>query len=506
MTKRKKLLGIFSSILVVALVVGGCYYYMSEAKANDEKNSKSDSNEPLDRTYTLKKGELVIGLIQSGSVNAKKKHKLSLQANFRTKLMWIIDENTKIKKGQVLAKFETEELKEKIDDMKIDYENLEKELMLAIESQKILESSNKSDIRSANDRVVNAIDALKKYRKFERSKQRDAIELKIQNAEATYDAAVDSYREFKNEVAQSGATDKDEEKKNEQKLKDLKNKVDSTKNSLDNAELDRKLFKRYTHPNKMTELVNSFEQAKLNMRKVKISTASQMIQKKKSIDNIRKRMKKIKDRLDKYISYVDMMKLVAPVDGVVIYGDPDRRWGNPDIKLGMDIWKRLILMTIPDMANLIIDFDLPEQYRSKVKIGDKVIISPDSLPGVKLRGKISKIATLPVNMIHWDQSSPKIYKSVITLDEQSDKLVSGMSVQVEIVTKVIKGTLFVPVEAVFEDNDRFFVYKKTFSGPKEVEVTIGESNDNYVQIEKGLQENDIVYLYRPYQKKDVDES
>jgi multidrug efflux pump subunit AcrA (membrane-fusion protein) len=172
----------------------------------------------------------------------------------------------------------------------------------------------------------------------------------------------------------------------------------------------------------------------------------------------------------------------------------------------MDIWKRLILMTIPDMANLIIDFDLPEQYRSKVKIGDKVIISPDSLPGVKLRGKISKIATLPVNMIHWDQSSPKIYKSVITLDEQSDKLVSGMSVQVEIVTKVIKGTLFVPVEAVFEDNDRFFVYKKTFSGPKEVEVTIGESNDNYVQIEKGLQENDIVYLYRPYQKKDVDES
>ena len=76
-----------------------------------------------------------------------------------------------------------------------------------------------------------------------------------------------------------------------------------------------------------------------------------------------------------------------------------------------------------------------------------------------------------------------------------------MSVQLNIVTKIIPKTLFVPVEAVFEDNDRFYVYKHTLTGVEEQDVKIGESNDNFVQITEGIEEGDIVYLYRPYQKK-----
>ena len=35
----------------------------------------------------------------------------------------------------------------------------------------------------------------------------------------------------------------------------------------------------------------------------------------------------------------------------------------------------------------------------------------------------------------------------------------------------------------------------------ETAVSIGESNDNFVQITDGLEEGDVVYLYRPYDKK-----
>ena len=79
-----------------------------------------------------------------------------------------------------------------------------------------------------------------------------------------------------------------------------------------------------------------------------------------------------------------------------------------------------------------------------------------------------------------------------------------MSVQIEIVTEVVKKTLFVPVEAVFEENDDFFVYLKLGGTPKKVIVKIGKSNDSYVQIVEGLKENDVVYLYRPFQKKEQD--
>ena len=135
-----------------------------------------------------------------------------------------------------------------------------------------------------------------------------------------------------------------------------------------------------------------------------------------------------------------------------------------------------------------------------------MVITPDSLPTLKLGGAISQIATLPVNQISWDSASPKVYNSRITLDEQNPQLVNGMSVEVEVISKVLRDVLFVPVEAVFENNSSFFVYCHRGGVPKEVPVTIGEANSNYVQILDGLKENDIVYLYRPYQKKQDSES
>ena len=489
-------------IIVIAIlaILGWSGYSFFFSPVADGTSSTGKKKE-LDRTYTLKRGDLVIGLIQSGSINAKKKHKLSLKANFRTKLVWVIDENVTVKKGDVLAKFETDELKEKISDLQIHYDNLKKELLVARETEKIQVSSNQADIHLAEDRVINALDARRKYLKFERSRKRNGLDLIIRQSEATYDNALDDYNKAKQAVAREGNSDKERELKNKLKLLALYNKINSTKNSLDNAETAMKLFKRYDHPSLMMKLNNNCDNAELNLKKVKISTTSKLLQKKKQIDNYMLRIKKDKTRMDKYISYLDMMQLVAPVDGVVIYGNPDQRWGRVEIKLGMDIGKRQILMTIPEMKNLIVEFDLPEQYRSKVKLGDKVIITPDSLPTVKLNGIIDKIATLPVNIIHWDRASPKIYKSSLALTKQDSRLVSGMSVQLEIVTRVIKDTLFVPVEAIFEKNDNFFVYQSKFGTPKEIEVKIGESTDNYVRILDGLAAEDTVFLYRPYQKK-----
>jgi HlyD family secretion protein len=489
---------------VVLIVIWLGYIWLSPA-AGDSEYSGSTKKE-LDRTYVVKPDDLIIGLVQSGTVNAKKKHKLSLQANFRTKLVWVIDENMKVKKGDVLAKFETDELTEKIADLKISHENLQKELMIARETEKIQLSSNQAEINIAEDRLVQFEDARRKYLKFERSEKRDNLYLAINNAEANHQNAEDDYRKEKKRIAESGSSDPENEQANKLKLIALQNKINAAKNSLDKANTALKLFKRYDHPTRLTKLNNDCENGKLNLKKVKISTESKLIQKKKQIDNYLVRIKKTKTNLDKYTSYLGMMELTAPVDGVVIYGNTDRRRGNVDIKLGMDIWKRLILMTIPEMSNLIVEFDLPEQYRSKVKKGDKVIVTPDSLPTLKVSGKISKIATLPVNIIYWDSSSPKIYKSSIILDKQNERLVSGMSVQLEIVTQVIKDTLFVPVEAVFEKNDKFFVYKYSLGRPKEVEVEIGESTDNYVRILDGLKEGDTVFLYRPYQKKGDDNS
>ncbi|MDD3885558.1 MAG: efflux RND transporter periplasmic adaptor subunit, partial [Victivallaceae bacterium] len=488
---------------VIVLAVGGWAVSRIMSRRAAEREAalakRNTETSDVDRTFKVRRDNLVIGLLQGGSVNASQKHKLSLQANYKTKLLWVIDENSKVKAGDSLAKFETDGLVEQIENQEIELDNLNKELALALESERILASTNLADLQSAQENLLQTEDALRKYRRFERVSKRDSLELAINSAEDTLTSARKSYKDIRDSEVSSKSEDAEAQKR--EKLKTAQAKIDTAENALGTAEDNRKVFRRYDHPSKITRLLNAYEQAKLNQRKVKISTSSKEIQQKKSIENLRMRTKRASEQLERYRSYLPMMELTAPVDGVVIYGDPDRRWGNVDVKPGIDVGKGQVLITIPEMSNLVVDFDLPEQYRSKISIGDRAVICPDSLPGEKFEGEVMHIDTLPVNLVMWDSSSPKIYKSKIKLDAQSAKLVSGMSVRINIVTKILPDVLFVPVEAIFENEDRFFVYRSTLAGPKETPVVIGESNDSFVEIKSGLQGDEVVCLYRPYQKK-----
>ena len=506
--KSSRKFWIVGSILLILLVIAVMVVINRRnfRKNQQESQQKQVSSAVSDRTFKVQRDDLPIGLIQGGTVNASKKHKLSLRANFGTKLLWIIEENSWVKAGDVLIKFETDDLKKRIEDYEIDLDNLTKELAIAIEEEKILASTNAADIQAAVDRLQQAQDALKKYRRIERVNSRNSHEEKIKDAENALKDAQDAYEEVRDsrDNSNSSNSDEDPEEVYREKLQTKLDTVESKEIALTTAESNRRAWRRYDHPNRLMVLNNALENAELNLRKVKISVNAKLVQKKRQIDNYRKRIKMTETQLERHRSYMEMMVIKAPVDGVVIYSDPDQTWGRTEVQVGMDVGKGRVLITIPEMSNLIVDFDLPEAYRSKIKVGDEAIISPDSLPGVKVTGKISNIATLQVNLINWDSSSPKVYKAKIQFDEQSPLLVNGMSVQLNVVTKVIPKTLFVPVEAIFEDNDRFFVYQSTLGGVEEVDVKIGESNDNFVQILSGLKEGDVVYLYRPYQNKQGD--
>jgi HlyD family secretion protein len=488
----KKLIFLF---LFIAIGGSAGYYFFIHKK--NQPINPATTQKSLDKYFTLKRGDLVIGLNLAGNVNAQKKHKLALEAAFNTKLLWVIDENTKVKQGQELAKFEAEELENKIADLKVELENIEKEIMISKEEMKILLSSNKASIRTANDNVTDAEEAFRKYHKFEKNKERDKLDLAIQKAQQAYQDAQDKYKDKKSDMLNKSYNKDGDEEKDQTELDNLDSNVDKAQTELNNANLDRKVFKRYTHPNKITDLENKLEQAKLNLEKTKIETASKLVQKEKSINNLTIRQKRKQKDLKRYESYVPMMILKSPVDGVVIYGDPDRRWGRIDIKVGMDVRRKQVLLTIPDMSKLVVDFDLPEQFRSKVAVGDKAIITPESIEGVKMTGVVKSIAHVPVHQIHWDRNSPKIYKSVIDLDKQDNRIVAGTSVRIEVVTKILKKVLFVPIEAIFDESGEYFVYIKS-DKPQRRLVKIGLSNDNYVQITDGLEEGETVCLFRPF--------
>ena len=451
----------------------------------------------MDKTFTLKKGKLVLGIVQPGTVSASKKHRVVPQANVRTTIVWIIEENARVKKGDILVKLDATDLENRIRDGEIELENLRKEEEIAKQTQLLEESTQAANMKAAEDRVTKANDARQKYLRFERRQKRDSLDLSISNAESKLDDANDTYKNYK--ANPETDTDEDKQKEYKKKLTTAQSSISSAENELENAESSRRLWKMYDNPSKLKALDNEVDQAALNMEKVKVAIDSSRARTTRNLFNYERRIRRVSENLEQNKRFLSQMTIYAPADGIVIYGNPDRPHSNPDIKPGMEVWRGMILMTIPEMSDMVVNLDLPEQYRSKVKVGDRVTIKPDSIPNISFKGKIDMIPTLPVNIIFWDSTSPKVYKSRIRFDHQSDVLVNGMSVQVEVETQIIEDTLYIPVEAIFEDKERFYVYLQTpGGGNKEVDVKIGESNDRFVQILEGLNENDVIYLYRPH--------
>lgn len=112
--KKRKLILLALTVLVLAAVAGFVFRPRLFQKTSGEQ--QSDSKAP-DRIYTAKKGELILGVMLTGSVNAKTKHKLAMEAPWGTKLVKVVDENKEVKAGEIVAEYETYDLVLKIDDL-----------------------------------------------------------------------------------------------------------------------------------------------------------------------------------------------------------------------------------------------------------------------------------------------------------------------------------------------------------------------------------------------------
>ncbi|MBR2365036.1 MAG: hypothetical protein IKA79_07530, partial [Lentisphaeria bacterium] len=365
----KKLKHILLLLLILLLGAGGIFFYKSRTK-NSKQEAKN--NDAPDRIYPVKRGQMVIGIVLRGSVNAKVKHKLALQAPFSTKLVKVVDENVKVKKGEIVAEFETADLLLKVEDYKLTIEQTKKDLAIAHAEREVLVSTNKEELRTARDKVTECLDAYTRYVRLEGPRDRDTQNLAVSDAEKNLDDMQTTYDEAKDTYDNSIFADSDAEETAKKNVEKERQKVLAAETKLNSALLEKKLFKRYTYPNKLKDLRNKLAQARLGYEKAKVSTEAKLTQKDNAIYRLEITLRNNERQYKRHSSWIPMMTLTAPVDGIVTYGDPDRIWGNPEVKVGMDGRRKQVIITIPDMSQMIVDVNLPEQYRSKVGVGNEV--------------------------------------------------------------------------------------------------------------------------------------
>jgi len=149
--------------------------------------------------------------------------------------------------------------------------------------------------------------------------------------------------------------------------------------------------------------------------------------------------------------------------------------------------------------DFVVKTNINETDITKISVGNKVQLDFDAYQGQNFEGEIidiSKIPTVEDNIVSFEVTvKPKI--------EEGYKLLYGISSNLTIITAEADNVLFIPVQAIYKENDKQYVDILTTDTKeidtrdirksiKKVEVTTGVSNYTYVEITSGLKEGDVV--------------
>ncbi len=89
-------------------------------------------------------------------------------------------------------------------------------------------------------------------------------------------------------------------------------------------------------------------------------------------------------RLDQAEQDLDDRVVYAPFDGVV---------GLTDIERGDRITTSTQITTLDDRSEILVEFDLPEEYAGRLKVGDPVSVRPWTMPDQRFAGTISQLGS-----------------------------------------------------------------------------------------------------------------
>ena len=249
------------------------------------------------------------------------------------------------------------------------------------------------------------------------------------------------------------------------------------------------------------------KQIQLNLEKaeIQLDQAKEQIENKIKINTEEVKQRKLsiaqdKKMLDDGYKTLNQLTVVSPSPGIAIIA---RNWATGNKwQVGETTYIGNPLIALPDLSQLKANVRINEVDIAKITKGLQVEIKPDAFSESKFTGVVRDVANLAVNK--QGSTKIKVFPVSIYLNETDKNLLPGLTVSCRIIIDKLEDVLYVPIDAIFTEVGVNFVYKKTATGFKKVEVETGRSNSDYTIIVNGLDEGDEVALVDPFYEADKD--
>lgn len=436
--KRKAILGLIIAVFVGLAGVGVARFYVGSEDAWKQIP-----------TAEVRRGDFVVRIKEVGIFKAVKETVVKAPDcwRWRRSLNTLVEEEKKVKAGDVVAELDTKDLRQWLGENEARLKQAQADMDKNLENIQFEQIKNKLAVETAEANLGLArAEQAQAAREYERIKE--LVEAKLVP------------------------------------IQDLK------------AALLRKKKADLSVQQKEYAL-ESARQAQISGEKINQTNVQEA---KRSYEHVQKRVEDLKRQIEE-------STLKAPVDGIVIhatYWD----WGQRKrvkVKEGDQVRIGQAILSLPDLSEMLVKTQVPETEIDRVHLGQKVHIRADAYPDLKLTGKVTQIVQLAINreeaegagFVEKNAKESKVFEITVTLDQSDSRLRPGTTAEVELIVKVIPNALSLPFEAVFERNQKTYVYVATDSRWEEREVKVGDRSGDEVVIEEGVEEGERVMLKNP---------
>jgi HlyD family secretion protein len=444
----------------------------------------------VNQFHKVKRGDMLISVVEGGALKAVKESIIRSEFEGISRIISIVPEGTYVKQGQVLVELDSSELKDRVNLQEVTYQNNDFAFIQAKENFSIQQSLVESQIKEAELRVEFAKSDLEKYIEGDAPQQintaTNAIIIRREQVQRAKDKLEWTQQLFKKGYASKSELEADG-------LSAVQAKI-----AVDQAEEDLRLFKKYDLPKSQRRLESAWDQSKLELDRLRQRTSNQLAQAEANLRTSQRALELTHDKLRELKQQLENSKIKAPQDGLVVYASSsygDR--GQMLIEEGAQIRQRQEIIKLPDVSQMVVEIRVHESHVLQIHPGLDAYVTVDSIPDRRFKAKVLKVAVLPNSQDRWLNPNLKVYSTDVLIEEDLPDLKPGASARAEIIVTNLVDALTVPLQAVTTVKGRQVCYVQSGDGVTPVPVTVGNFNDQFIEIRSGLKEGDQVALTPP---------
>lgn len=478
--------------LVVLVTLGGLGLSAVTVSGNDsDAPAKGQGGSGVD-WFTVHPDSFDLTVIETGDLDAADAVEIKSRLEGKPQIIWLIDEGTEVKEGEVLVRIDDEAVVQKIEEARLNVQEARAAEVFARQELEI-ERNEAASVENAV-RVAQQLAQLElaKWQKGDVPQMRRELQLALETAQRLVERTARDYELSRDLYEQKFISLNDLEDSEIARLE--------AGEGLKTTELALEVYNDYTFETEKQLKQSAVDQARADLEKQIARNKSsierleaQLASKVQTLQIRETKLKNLQDQLEATV-------IKAPKPGMVVYATSvgARNWRTVPMAEGREVRFNESLIVLPDLTRMVANLSVAEAYEPLVKLGQTVKITVDARPGRVYEGTVERLSMLSESGGYLNPNQREFTVRVSLAADVDPTLRPAMRCTGEINVGRVEDALAVPVQAVFAEGDTHYVHVPAGNGRvRRQTVEIGRASDSMVVVKEGLTDGDRILLRAP---------